>query len=317
MQYKVAAFYKFVKLSSLEDLQKKIKNLAKKHNLLGTILLAEEGINSTCSGTHSELDNFIAELKSIPEFNDLEPKYSLHQEAPFFRLKVLIKKEIVHLGIEGIDPTKQVGTYIPADKWNELIAQEDVLLIDTRNDYETKIGTFQGAIDPKTSTFTEFPNYVKNNLDPKKHKKIAMYCTGGIRCEKATTYMLQQGFEQVYHLQGGILKYLEEIPENKSKWDGECFVFDNRTSVKKNLEQGEARLCFACRSTLSPEDMKSEHYVEGISCPYCYGKISDKKMKAIYERQKQLGISKELGIKHIGAEMEKLFVKKKSKKNIS
>jgi UPF0176 protein len=272
---------------------------------MGTILLAEEGINSTCSSTPENLDLFIDKLKQINVFSDINPKYSFHDDEPFFRLKVIIKKEIVKLGVNGIDPTKKVGVYVSSPEWNKLISRDDVLLIDTRNEYETKVGIFKGAIDPHTDAFTEFPDFVKKNLDVKKHKKIAMYCTGGIRCEKATAFMLDQGFEEVYHLQGGILKYIEDMPVEDSLWEGECFVFDGRTAVGNTLIQGESRLCFACRSTLNEEDLNSNLYEEGISCQYCYGKISEKKMKAIKERQKQLILSNARGIKHIGAEMIK------------
>jgi UPF0176 protein len=213
---------------------------------------------------------------------------------------VKLKKEIVTLGVPGVSPTKKVGTYIKPEDWNALISDPDVVLIDTRNDYEVDIGTFKGAIDPKTNTFREFPEYITKHLDKTKHKKVAMFCTGGIRCEKASSYMMDQGFEEVYHLQGGILKYLETVPESESMWQGECFVFDQRVAVKHNLEVGEFDQCFACRHPLSPDEMKSEYYVAGISCPHCFDKIPAEKHARLLERQKQVELAKKRGEIHIG-----------------
>ena len=200
----------------------------------------------------------------------------------------------------GVSPTKQVGTYVKPEDWNALISDPDVILIDTRNSYEVDIGTFKGAIDPKTTTFREFPEYVAEHFDKTKHKKVAMFCTGGIRCEKASSYMMDQGFEEVYHLQGGILKYLETVPEAQSMWQGECFVFDQRVAVKHNLEVGEFDQCYACRHPLSPSEMQSPQYSAGISCPYCYDKISEDKRARLIERQKQVVLARQRGEVHIG-----------------
>jgi UPF0176 protein len=233
-------------------------------------------------------------------FTDLEHKESFADEHPFYRMKVKLKKEIVTLGVLGVSPTKKVGTYVKPEDWNALISDHNVILIDTRNDYEVDIGTFKGAIDPKTTTFREFPDYVAKHFDKTKHKKVAMFCTGGIRCEKASSYMMDQGFEEVYHLQGGILKYLETVPEAESMWEGECFVFDQRVAVKHNLEVGEFDQCYACRHPLSPIEMKSTQYTAGISCPYCYDKISEEKRARLTERQKQVILAKKRGEVHIG-----------------
>jgi UPF0176 protein len=239
-------------------------------------------------------------LRQDPRLADLEHKESYADEHPFYRMKVRLKKEIVTLGVPGVSPTKQVGTYVKPEDWNALISDPDIILIDTRNDYEVDIGTFKGAVDPKTTTFREFPEYVAKNLDKTKHKKVAMFCTGGIRCEKASSFMMDQGFEEVYHLQGGILKYLETVPEEKSMWEGECFVFDQRVAVRHNLEVGEYDQCYACRHPLSPAEMQSEQYAPGISCPYCYDKLSEEKRASLSERQKQVALAKQRGEAHIG-----------------
>jgi UPF0176 protein len=219
---------------------------------------------------------------------------------PFYRMKVRLKKEIVTLGVPGISPSKKVGRYVAPEDWNALIADPDVLLIDTRNTYEYDIGSFKGAVDPHTTTFREFPEYVKNNLDPAKHKKVAMFCTGGIRCEKASAFMLEQGFEDVYHLQGGILKYLEKVPASESLWQGECFVFDQRVAVGHGLALGEYDQCHACRHPVSPEEKARDQYMEGISCPYCYDKLSEEKRASAAERQRQVELAAQRGLAHIG-----------------
>jgi UPF0176 protein len=238
-------------------------------------------------------------------FADLEHKESFASEHPFYRMKVKLKKEIVTLGVAGVSPTKLVGTYVKPEDWNALISNPEVLLIDTRNDYEVDIGTFKGAIDPKTTTFREFPAYIAKHFDKTKHKKVAMFCTGGIRCEKASSYMMDQGFEEVFHLQGGILKYLETVPEAQSMWEGECFVFDQRVAVKHNLEVGEFDQCYACRHPLSSVEMQSTQYTPGISCPYCYDKISEEKRASLTERQRQVILAKQRGEMHIGEKQRK------------
>lgn len=303
-KYLTAALYKFVSLPNYTALQVPIHAACEAHHIKGTILLAAEGINGTIAGLPDDINALLDFLREDPIFNgcfsDLEHKESFADEHPFYRMKVKLKKEIVTLGVAGVSPTKLVGTYVKPQDWNALISDPDVILIDTRNDYEVDIGTFKGAVDPKTTTFREFPEYVAKNLDKTKHKKVAMFCTGGIRCEKASSYMMDQGFEEVYHLQGGILKYLETVPEAQSLWQGECFVFDQRVAVKHNLEVGEFDQCYACRHPLSPAEMESAEYTPGISCPYCYNTISEEKRASLTERQKQVILAKKRGQTHIG-----------------
>ncbi|NUN63378.1 rhodanese-related sulfurtransferase [Pseudanabaena biceps] len=229
----VAAFYHFTYLADYEAMQNPLKEFCEIHQLKGTILLAKEGINSTIAGSRNAIDALLAYLRNDPRLSQLEHKESYCAGIPFQRMKVRLKKEIVTLGVPNIDPNQQVGTYVDPHEWNQLITDPDVVVIDTRNNYEVEFGTFKGAINPNLETFGEFPNYVKEQLDPSKHQKIAMFCTGGIRCEKASAYMLSQGFSEVYHLKGGILKYIEEVPTEESTWEGECFVFDDRVSIDK------------------------------------------------------------------------------------
>lgn len=301
----VAALYKFANLSDYRSRQPELLAICLAHDIKGTLLLAEEGINGTVAGRRDAIDALILYLKSDARLADLEHKESYADENPFYRMKVRLKKEIVTLGVPGIDPNEKVGTYVAPEDWNALISDPDVVLIDTRNDYEYDIGTFKGALDPRTATFRAFPEYVAKNLDTGKHKKVAMFCTGGIRCEKASAFMMQQGFEEVYHLQGGILKYLERVPEQESLWQGECFVFDQRVAVKHGLEVGEYDQCHACRRPLSPADMQSPQYVAGISCPHCYDKLSEEKRASVTERQKQMALAKKRGEAHLGKRLKK------------
>ena len=296
----VAALYKFAKLPDYRELQKSILEVCQKNGVFGSILLATEGINGTVAGNRQGIDALLKFLRSEPRFSDLEHKESFSQEMPFDRMKVKLKKEIVPLGVPGIDPNEKVGTYVPADEWNALISDPDVIVIDTRNGYECDIGTFKGAIDPKTRRFRDFPKFVQENLDPSKHKKVAMFCTGGIRCEKASAYMLEKGFENVYHLKGGILKYLELIPPEKSLWDGECFVFDQRIAVGQGLEVGAHEQCYACRHPVSIEDQQSPKYRAGVSCPHCFDSLPEKTRSRAIERQKQQELAAKRGEKHIG-----------------
>jgi UPF0176 protein len=296
----VAALYKFAKLPDYQERQPDLFDFCVKQGLYGTLLLAEEGINGTVAGTRAGIDALIAFLRADPCFADLEHKESYADEMPFTRMKVKLKKEIVTLGVAGINPNNKVGTYVAPEDWNALISDPDVVLIDTRNGYECDIGTFRGAIDPKTTTFREFPAYVSQNFNPGKHKKVAMFCTGGIRCEKASSLMVEQGFEQVYHLQGGILKYLEKIPPAESLWEGECFVFDQRISVGHGLKVGEYEQCHGCRHPISPEDRASLQFVEGVSCPHCFNSLSEEKRNRFAERQKQTELALKRGKVHIG-----------------
>ncbi|MES2503061.1 MAG: rhodanese-related sulfurtransferase [Pseudomonadota bacterium] len=303
-KYLTAALYKFVSLPNYADLQAPIHAACDAHHIKGTLLLAAEGINGTIAGLPDDIKAVLQFLRTDAmfegKFANLEHKESYADEHPFYRMKVKLKKEIVTMGVPSVNPNNTVGTYVKPEDWNALIADPDVILLDTRNDYEVHIGTFKGAVNPETTTFREFPEYIAQNLDKTKHKKVAMFCTGGIRCEKASSYMLEQGFEEVYHLQGGILKYLETVPEETSLWQGECFVFDQRVAVKHGLEVGDFDQCYACRMPLSPEELKSPQYTAGISCPHCYDSLTEDKKKSLTERQKQVILAKKRGQAHIG-----------------
>jgi len=300
-QIVVAALYKFVLLPDYQEFAPRLKERCDQLGLKGTLLLAEEGINGTVSGTRDAINSLVTFLTSDERFAGLSYKESFFEGAPFYRMKVKLKKEIVTMGVEGIDPQKIVGTYVKPKDWNALISDPEVLLIDTRNSYEYDIGTFKGAIDPKTETFREFPAYVAENLDPVKHKKVAMFCTGGIRCEKSTAYLKEQGFNEVYHLEGGILKYLEEVPETESLWQGECFVFDNRVAVNHSLKKGIYDQCHGCRHPITEDDKLSDQYMPGVSCPRCYDKLTDEQKQRFAERQKQIQLAKNRNEAHIGA----------------
>jgi UPF0176 protein len=299
-KYVIAALYKFADLPDFEAVIPLLKAVCDSHQVKGTLLLATEGINGTIAGSRVSIDAVLAYLRQDERLKDLEHKESFASEQPFYRMKVRPKKEIVTLGVPGVNPNNKVGTYVVPEAWNDLISDPDVVLVDTRNDYEYGIGTFRGALNPDTQTFREFPNFVKQNLNPAKHKKIAMFCTGGIRCEKASSYMLEQGFEEVYHLQGGILKYLEKINPKESLWEGECFVFDNRASVKHGLEEGDYDLCHGCRYPVSLKDQESPKYVPGVTCPHCFDTAPVKTIRRAAERHKQVTIAKERNQKHIG-----------------
>ena len=296
----VAAFYKFADLPDFEIMQKTLLSLCQKHGLRGTILLAKEGINGTISGTRSGMDALAAFFNEEPRFVGMEYKESQAETIPFYRLKVRLKKEIVTIGVPTVNPNKEVGTYVKPEDWNRLISDPDVIVLDTRNNYEVGIGTFKMAVNPETETFREFPNYVEKNLGDYKDKKIAMFCTGGIRCEKASSYMLQEGFKEVYHLQGGILKYLETVKSEESLWEGECFVFDNRVAVTENVKEGSFDQCHACRYPVSAQDMESSHYQKGISCPRCFDKLPEKTRLRAVERQRQVEIATKHNRPHIG-----------------
>ncbi|MEM7771383.1 MAG: rhodanese-related sulfurtransferase, partial [Cyanobacteria bacterium P01_A01_bin.37] len=269
MTYRVITFYKFVPLRHLETLRDELEELLAAQDIQGTILLATEGVNGTLAGSEAALNVGLAHLRAKPEFHDLEHKTSTAERAPFGRLKVKIKRELIPLGVDHIDPSLRVGAYVEPRQWNALIADPDVVVIDTRNEYEVAIGTFHRAQNPHLQTFRQFPDYAQQHLDPHHHKKVAMFCTGGIRCEKATAYLLEQGFEEVYHLKGGILKYLEDIPEEESLWNGECFVFDDRVAVVHGLAPGSYEMCYACGHPISPQDKETDAFQPGISCPHC------------------------------------------------
>ncbi|WP_290538323.1 MULTISPECIES: rhodanese-related sulfurtransferase [Alcanivorax] len=296
----VAALYKFVRLDDFEQLREPLLALMLAQNVRGTLLLANEGINGTIAGPRAGIDAVLGWLRDDPRLADLEHKESFHDEHPFLRTKVKLKKEIVTMGVEGIDPNRTVGTYLSPEEWNAVISDPETILIDTRNDYEVEVGTFKGAINPETRTFREFPDYVKDTLDPAKHKKVAMFCTGGIRCEKSTAYLKEQGFEEVYHLKGGILKYLEEMPREDSLWEGECFVFDERVTVDHDLNPGEFDQCHACRRPISDEEKASEKFQLGVSCPKCYDESSPEQKARFAERQKQIELARARGRQHRG-----------------
>lgn len=303
----VAALYKFVEIDDLLSLQSNLYEICEKNNIMGTILIANEGINGTISGKTNEINQTISLLKSDKRFANIEIKYSSTDKQPFHRMKVRLKKEIVTIGLPEINPNKKVGTYVKPEDWNDLISDPNVVVIDTRNKYETKIGSFQNALDPETSSFREFPDWVKKFKSSKENanKKIAMFCTGGIRCEKASSLMKEEGFEDVYHLQGGILKYLETIDKENSLWNGECFVFDQRVCLTDELEVGSYKMCFACRMPITEEEMQNEKYIEGISCIYCYDKTTKEKKERFGSRQKQILLAKERGEKHLGGKQTK------------
>ncbi len=284
----VAALYKFVSLPDFSDLQGPILSLCEDNAVRGTLLLAPEGINGTIAGTREEIDAVLDGLRAYHQFNDLEHKESRTDRMPFARLKVRLKKEIVPLGVAGVDPSRQTGEYVDAAEWNALLKDPDVVVIDTRNDYEVAIGTFPGAVDPETTTFREFPDWVRSEDRLSDKPRVAMFCTGGIRCEKASAFMRQEGFETVYQLRGGILKYLETVESDNNQWQGECFVFDERVSVDGDLEEGTYRLCRACRRPLSEADLQSPDYREGISCPRCILEHSDSDRARFAERQRQM-----------------------------
>lgn len=296
----VATMYKFVQLPDFSEMRVPLHQHCVEQGVKGTLLLANEGLNGTIAGSQAGIDSVLAYLRLDQRFVDLQTKQSRVADMPFLRMKVKLKKEIVTMGVPETDPTQLNGQRIDAQDWNALIADPDVLLVDTRNEYEYSIGTFKHAVSPETQSFREFPAYVNQHLNQQKHKKIAMFCTGGIRCEKSTNYLLKLGFENVFHLNGGILKYLEEVPESESLWEGECFVFDGRVSVDHNLQEGGYEQCFACRHPVSVEEMQSEHYLEGISCPHCIDTVSEENRSRFSERQHQITLAKSRNQKHLG-----------------
>lgn len=296
----ICALYKFVTLSDFGSIKAPLFDFMQKHEVRGTLLLAHEGINGTVAGPKEGIDALLEFLNQDKRLNPIVTKMSYSDDMPFKRTKVKLKKEIVTLGVEGIDPKEVVGTYVKPKDWNALISDPEVLVVDTRNDYEVQIGTFKDAVNPQTETFREFPEYVKQNLNPEKHKKVAMYCTGGIRCEKSTALLKKYGFEQVYHLEGGILKYLEDVDSSESLWQGECFVFDDRVAVDHNLEPGSYDQCYACRMPITEQQKQSEHYTKGISCDYCFELSSSNQKERFAQRQKQIQLAKERGEQHIG-----------------
>ena len=296
----VAALYHFTKFSDYKKLQDPLRKICNSEGIKGSLLIAYEGINGTISGSRSGIDAVLKHIRSMPGCSNLEHKESFASEIPFKRMKVKLKKEIVTMGQPHIDPTLNVGNYIEPSDWNNLISQDDVIVIDTRNDYEVAIGSFDGAIDPETKSFGEFPEWWEENRSKYQDKRVAMFCTGGIRCEKSTNFLLNEGVKDVYHLKGGILKYLEEVPEKNSKWNGECFVFDSRVSVKHGLEEGIYNLCYACRMPLAPDDFKKAEFEKGVSCHLCIDSNDDERKERFRERQYQVELADKRGKHHIG-----------------
>ncbi|MBL4827760.1 MAG: rhodanese-related sulfurtransferase [Spongiibacteraceae bacterium] len=312
----VCALYKFVTLENYQELREPLLATMKEHGVRGTLLLAKEGINGTIAGSRGAIDAVLNWLRQDERLSNIDSKESLTHKPPFHRSKVKLKKEIVTMGVEGIDPKQVVGTYVEPADWNALISDPDVVVLDTRNAYEVNVGTFKGAIDPQTTSFREFPQYAKDTLKPEKHKKIAMFCTGGIRCEKSTAYLKEQGFGEVYHLKGGILKYLEEVPEENSLWEGECFVFDDRVTVNHQLETGTYEQCHACRIPITAKEMASEHYQPGVSCPACYNQVSTAQKQRFMEREKQMQLAKQRGETHLGSDVADTISQRRQRKVI-
>ncbi len=313
-QIVVCALYKFVVLENYQALRQPLQDIMEVSEVRGTLLLANEGINGTIAGSRQAIDTVLNWLRHDSRLADIDHKESLTDTMPFNRAKVKLKNEIVTMGIAGIDPKRVVGTYVNPKEWNKLISDPDVILVDTRNDYEYQVGTFKNAINPNTMSFREFPQYVKDHLNPEKHKKIAMFCTGGIRCEKSTAFLKEQGFAEVYHLKGGILKYLEEVPAQETLWEGECFVFDERVTVNLQLEKGQYDQCNACRLPITETDKASDTYQQGVSCPHCYDKITPDQKTRFMEREKQMDLARKRGEAHIGADAAKSLIQKRANK---
>lgn len=300
----VAALYRFTRFTDCATLRGPLQRLCQERGVFGTLLLAPEGINGTIAGSSDGIADVLEHIRGLQDCADLDVKFSSAATMPFYRMKVRVKREIVTMGQPDIDPRASVGTYVEAQNWNELISDPDTILIDTRNEYEVAVGTFDGAINPSTASFREFPDWFRKErerlLGSGKQPKVAMFCTGGIRCEKSTAFLKQEGVEDVYHLKGGILKYLETISEEDSLWRGECFVFDQRVSVGHGLVEGTHELCHACRRPLSPEDLRSELYEAGVSCPACHAERTDEQRASYRERQRQEALAAERGQTHVG-----------------
>lgn len=307
-----AAFYKFVELPDYKALREPLLAHCESLGVKGTILLAEEGINGTIAGEQRGVRDVLAHLRRDPRLADLEHKESGATEMPFYRMKVRLKKEIVTLGVPGVNPARMAGTYVTPQEWNSLLDDPDVVFVDVRNDYEVALGTFKGALNPETKSFSDFPKWVAEQEQLRRKPKVAMFCTGGIRCEKSTAFMRMAGFDEVYHLQGGILKYLEVVPEAESRWEGECFVFDERVAIGHGLKPGRYELCRSCRLPISDEDKTSPHFIAGVSCPKCYENRSEEKKRGLAERHRQVELAKQRNDAHIGVRQELRVKQKKS-----
>ena len=303
MKQTVSTFYKFAEFPDHKEWKPRLLKLGDQENVTGTLILANEGINGTLAGSKEGLGRFLSEITSDPRFKDLPIRSMLTPRETFYRLRIVIRPEIVTLGDPNILPFNGSGQYVEPEDWNELISDPEIELIDVRNDYEVEIGTFEGAENPQTETFGEWNEFVRKRWGNDGKKKVAMFCTGGIRCEKASAHLVQNGFEEVYHLKGGILNYLEKISPEKSRWKGECFVFDHRVSVTHGLEDGETKLCFSCRWPLNEEDISSPDFESGVSCPRCAAKLSPERKAGLRERQRQMLLARERNTQHIGKKM--------------
>ncbi len=298
-QFLVAALYKFVSISDLDELRSRILEVCRAHDVNGTLLLASEGINGTLAGSADGIDVVLDFIKSDTRFADIEVKFAAAQTAPFHRMKVRLKKEIVAMGVKDLDPKQVVGTYVDPHDWNALIQDPEVLVIDTRNDYEVAIGTFKGAKNPGLQSFRAFPDWLREEMKTRDQPKVAMFCTGGIRCEKSTAFLKNEGIDEVFHLKGGILKYLETVPEAESEWEGECFVFDQRVSVTHGLKEGTFTLCWACRNPINKQDRESSEFQDGVSCPHCFSHTTPEQKSSFAERIKQINLARDRGTEHI------------------
>ena len=300
MDSTVATFYQFAHLPDFEAKRAPLKEHCERHSVQGTIILAHEGINGTIAGPSAGVELVLGFIRSDERLAGLSARISDTKRMTFHRMKVVLRPEIVTLGAPEADPLEAIGEYVEPSDWNALISDPGVTVVDTRNDYEVGMGTFRGAIDPKTGSFGEWPEYVQQNLDPDKHPKIAMFCTGGIRCEKASAYLLKHGFRDVFQLRGGILNYLQNMPESESLWEGDCFVFDHRVSVKHGLDQGAHEICFGCRWPLTGEEMQSLQYEAGVSCPRCGGELTPERRERLRERHRQVMLARSRNEQHIG-----------------
>jgi UPF0176 protein len=315
MEQTVATFYQFAHLPDCLDWQKKLRTRCKKFNVLGTIILAEEGINATISSSVDGIEAIMDFIKKDPRFTNLTYRLSITPRQTFYRIRVAVRDEIVTLGDSSINPNEQVGKYVEPENWNDIITDPEITVIDTRNDYEIEIGSFKNAVDPDTQTFGQWDEYVEKKLSDHKEKKIAMFCTGGIRCEKASSHLIKRGFKEVYHLKGGILNYLEKIEPENSLWDGECFVFDHRVSVVHGLKDGNAKICFGCRWPLQEKDLESEKYEPGVCCPHCADKLDPVRRASLEERNRQIQIARNKKRDHLGQDVALMTTKKIARKN--
>ena len=317
MEQTVATFYQFANLPDCINWQRKLRTHCKKFNVLGTIILAEEGINGTVSSSAEGIKEILAFIRKEERFSQMPYRISTTPRKTFYRIRVVVRKEIVTLGDASINPNDMVGTYVEPKNWNKIIQDPDTVVIDTRNDYEVELGTFEGATNPNTETFCQWDEYVKENLQSQKDKKVAIFCTGGIRCEKASSHLLQNGFTEVYHLKGGILNYLENVEPEDSLWKGECFVFDHRVSVVHGLKDGDSKICFGCRWPLKVEDMESEKYESGICCPHCADSLDPVRRASLQERNRQIQIARKKKTDHLGQNIALLSENKKRRRKLT